>query len=673
MADLKISELNALAGADLVSGDLLVCVDSSASETKKLTVGDLIANGVTVIADATIPSAKILFAAGAVDTADLAASAVETAKINDSAVTAAKLADNSSVTLVSTLPASGDFAGQIALDTDDDKIYVWDGSAWDSVKGAGSINVVNGSTTGSVNIVASTSGDTVTISATLDDTTSAAHFLAGPSGSAGTVSYRAIAAADLPTATTTAKGAVIVNGNGLTMSSDTIAIDNTVTAETSENHLVKYDANGLVTSGRTIVGADVPVATTSSLGVVKAGAGLGVDVNGTLNHTNNVVSGSGVKVTFDGEGHVTASTGLASTDIPNLDTSKLTTGTLDHERIGSKAITAAKLDDESTNTISSTRPSNGEFVGQGHLDSLTGNYFIWDSNAWQPIGIAFHKIVFAGTYNASTNVVASVTAAGTSAGFTVGNALPAAADANIGHYVIVSTAGTGTSPAPTVAFSSPDYILSDGSAYTKVNVSATLTGEQASNITFTATGNIAATDVQAAIAELDTEKAPKASPVLSGTVSLAEDAVIVFEGATDNDFETTLTVADATADRTLTLPNNTGNLVSTGDTGTVTSTMLLDGTIVNDDINSIADIAVTKLAAGTARQLLQTDAAGTSVEFASDIDIPGTLDVAGVTTLDGRVNVAGLSEYASDSAAGTGGLVAGDIYRTSTGELRVKL
>jgi hypothetical protein len=37
---------------------------------------------------------------------------------------------------------------------------------------------------------------------------------------------------------------------------------------------------------------------------------------------------------------------------------------------------------------------------------------------------------------------------------------------------------------------------------------------------------------------------------------------IVFEGATANDFETTLTVADPTADRTLTLPNETGTLTT---------------------------------------------------------------------------------------------------------------
>ena len=673
MADLKISELDALAGADLASGDLLLVVDDSASQSKKLTVGDLIANGVTIISDATIPSAKVLFAAGSIDTAELAASSVETAKINNSAVTAAKLADNSSVTLVSTLPASGSFIGQAAVDTDDAKLYVWSGTAWDSVKGAGSINVVNGSTTGSVNIVASTSGDTVTISATLDDTSSAAHFLAGPSGSGGSVSYRAIAAADLPTATTSAKGAVIVNGNGLTMSSDTIAIDNSVTAETSENHLVQYDANGLVTSGRAITGADIPVATTNTVGGIVPGSGLDVESNGTLNHSNTVSAGTGVKVTFDAQGHVTGSASLAATDIPDLDTSKLTTGTLDHARIGTKAITSTKLDDQSTITITSVRPASGDFTGQGNFNSLTKELYVWDSNVWQPIGVNMGEIVFAGTYNASTNLMESVTPAGTALSFVVGSALPAAAEANSGHYVIVSTAGTGTSPAPTVSLSPPDFILSDGSSYKEIDVSSTVIAQQASSVQFTATGDIAATNVQAAISELDTEKAKTASPTFTGTVALGQSATISFEGASDNAYETTLSVTDPTADRTLNLPDNSGDLVSTGDTGTVTSTMIADGTIANADISSSADIAVSKLANGSAYQLLQTNSAGNSVEFTSNVDIPGTLDVTGVTTLDGRVNLAGISEYASDTAAGNAGLVAGDVYRDSEGELKVKL
>ena len=641
MADLKISELNALAGADLVSADVVAVVDNSASETKKLTVGDLIANGVTVISDATIPSAKILFAAGAVDTAELAASAVETAKINDSAVTAAKLANNSSVTLVSTLPGSGSFIGQLALDTDDDKLYAWDGSAWDSVKGAGSINVVNGSTTGEVNIVASTSGDTVTISATLDDTTAAAQFLAGPTGAGGTVGYRAIIGTDLPTASTTAKGGVIVNGNGLTMSSDTIAINNTVTAETSENHIVQYDANGLITGGRAIVAADVPNATSTTVGVIKPGSGLGVTGAGELNHDNSVTAGTASKVTFDTEGHITGTESLVAADIPDLDAAKITTGTLPTARIASDAVTAEKLADKSTTTIAETTPAGGTFIGQGHLNSISGDFLIWDGNVWQPIGVSVGEIVLAGTYDASTNTMATVTSEGTSLSFTVGSALPAASSANKGFYVVVSEGGTGTAPAPTIALNPPDFLLSTGTAYTEIDVSSTVVSQIAGNISFTATGNISSTNVQAAIEELDTEKVSAASPSLTGTVSIGTGGTIQFEGATDNNFETTLTVTDPTADRTLSLPNVTGTLVSTGDTGTVTSTMIADGTIANADISSTAEIAVSKLANGTARQLLQTDVAGTGVEFTSNVDIPGTLDVTGAATLDSTLAVTG--------------------------------
>ena len=364
------------------------------------------------------------------------------------------------MTLVSTLPASGDFTGQIALDTDDNSIVVWNGSAWLSPVASGSINVVNGSNTGEVNIVATTSGSTVTISATLDNTTAAAQFLAGPTGAGGTVGYRAIIGTDLPTASTTAKGGVIVNGNGLTMSSDTIAINNTVTAETSENHIVQYDANGLITSGRAIVAADVPSATSTTVGVIKPGSGLGVTGAGELNHDNSVTAGTASKVTFDTEGHITGTESLVAVDIPDLDAAKITTGTLPTARIASDAITAEKLADKSTTTIAELTPSGGTFIGQGHLNSISGDFLIWDGNVWQPIGVSVGEIVLAGTYDANTNLMATVTSEGTALSFVVGSALPSASSANKGYYVVVSTAGTGTSPAPTVSLNPPDFLLS---------------------------------------------------------------------------------------------------------------------------------------------------------------------------------------------------------------------
>ena len=82
MADLRITELAALSSGDLVAGDELAVADISASETKRITVSDFTGKAVTLIADATIPGAKILFGSqeiagtalenGAVDTTQLA-------------------------------------------------------------------------------------------------------------------------------------------------------------------------------------------------------------------------------------------------------------------------------------------------------------------------------------------------------------------------------------------------------------------------------------------------------------------------------------------------------------------------------------------------------------------------------------------------------------------------
>jgi hypothetical protein len=54
-----------------------------------------------------------------------------------------------------------------------------------------------------------------------------------------------------------------------------------------------------------------------------------------------------------------------------------------------------------------------------------------------------------------------------------------------------------------------------------------------------------------------------ASGQLSTGLSIGATGII-FEGATANAYETTLTVVDPTADRTLTIPNETASLASTG-------------------------------------------------------------------------------------------------------------
>ncbi len=650
MADLKISELSALAGANLVAADELAIVDDSASETKKITVSDLIANGVTVISDDSIPGAKILFGAGDIATAALADSAVATAKVADDAITAAKLANESTVDLVTTLPTAGAFTGQLALDTDDNNVYLWDGSAWRGIAAPGSIGNINGSTTGEINIVVTTSGTAVTISATLDNTTSAAQFLAGPTGSAGAVGYRTLVGTDLPTATTTAKGGVIVNGNGLTMDGDTIEVDNSVTAS-STNHIVTYDANGLITGGRTIIASDLPLATTTAVGAVSVGDGLAVGAGGELSVDNTITPGTYTKVTVTSKGLVTTATTLAAADIPDHSAAKLTSGTIGTSLIANDSVTADKLADSSTMKFGGALGSDnvtifptGDFKGQLFWDETSLDLYFYSGSSFVPITVLSGNLVNAGTYNANTNLVSSVTTAGSSAGFTAGSALPAPVGANLNHYVVVDTSGTGSGAAPSVALAPPDMLLSNGvgTEYRLIDVSNAIAGQTASNISFIASGTIAATDVQAALQEVDTEKLAKAGGTMSGNLELGAGIVIVFEGSAADDYETTLTVTNPTADRTITFPDTTGTVVTTGDTGSVTSTMITDGTIVNADINASAEIAVSKLANGTARQLLQTAANGSDVEFTSNVDVPGTLDVTAAATFDSTVAATGL-------------------------------
>ena len=138
---------------------------------------------------------------------------------------------------------------------------------------------------------------------------------------------------------------------------------------------------------------------------------------------------------------------------------------------------------------------------------------------------------------------------------------------------------------------------------------------------------------------------------MTGTLNMGEDANIVFEGATDDAHETTLTVTDPTADRTITLPNVTGTVITTGDTGTVTSTMIADGavtstdiadgTIVNADINASAAIAGTKINPDFGSQNIVTTGTVNGVSTTELAILDGaTLSTSELNTLDGVTSTA---------------------------------
>ena len=115
------------------------------------------------------------------------------------------------------------------------------------------------------------------------------------------------------------------------------------------------------------------------------------------------------------------------------------------------------------------------------------------------------------------------------------------------------------------------------------------------------------------------------------TLNVKEDGTIVFEGATDDEYETTLTVVDPTADRTITFPNETGTVHTSG--GTTTHTNIIIGDAGN--IGSASDTNAISIGADgdvTLTQDLELQHDGAILSFGADDDTTLThTDGSGLT------------------------------------------
>ena len=724
-------------------------VTTSALTDANVTTDKLANSAVTnaKIATGAITTAKI--DAAGLGEAAIATNAVTTSKVLDGAITAAKLAaDSTTIVQAGTPVGSGVYEGQLWFDTNTSVKYVWNGSDW--IRQA-ALNVINFSDTTPLNFaVVYPDSHTANITTTLDTQDANAVFVGPTSGADAAPTFRALTPADLPDATASTKG------------------------------------------------------------IVQPGTGLAVNA-GVLNHSNTVTPGTYTRLVVDAQGHISQGQLLEASDIPSLDAAKITTGGLPTDRLADAAVTIDKMADYSTASIGTEFPA-ATFTGQLHLNSLDRSFYMWDGNVWVPIGISAGQIVFAGTFDASDPAnkgkVASVTPEGAAAGFTVGSDLPASSLANNRHYLVVSEGGTiNTGNAPHVTLAPPDLILSVYSttnpAWVEIDVSSGAGAIAASQVSFAATGDIAASNVQTAIEEVSTEcrnatnmtsgtlavarggtnvasytkgdllaasaattltklpvgtngqvlransatatgleygadfvgtvttvtsstaaltvatatttpaltvraattsvdgivqlsdstgttssvlaatptavksaydLAALALPAAGGTVTgellIGSAGTLVFEGSTSDGNETTLAVADPTADRTITLPNVTGTVVTTGDSGTVTSTMIADGTIVNADVNASAAIAGTKVSPDFGSQTVVTTgvfshalgaAATPSITFTGDLNTgiysPGADQVAVATNGTGRLFIDANGTVTCTSAQPTDGSI----------------
>ena len=432
MADKKISELTALTGA-LNAADALPISDDSASATKKISPKVLLEQGFVLIDPGSIPADKVA-SSGPLE-------------IPDGAITALKLADNSSGVVAAGLPG-GIRVGQVGVDSTSSKFYVWDGSQWLAVKAGGSINELTFDGTSPIVIDGTQNGDSVEIAAGLEPTTGPGQFLAGPAGSGGDVDQRRIAGADLPVASSTEPGAVIVDGGGLKIENGVISTDSSV-AGTANYEVVTYDANGLVTGGRLITGADLPAASDTEQGAVLPGNGLAIGPNGALSIDNNVTPGTNTKITYNSVGLVTQGESLTADDLPDIPGDKITGSTLDGGAIADRSITEIKLADYSTCLVQEGQPTGDYKLGQFWFTPSTSQLRVFGRGSggdlWLSVGfgaLQAQNLRWAGTCNADTSTITTLTDIGVSEGLTAGGPIPTPTDELSGLYFVVETAGS---------------------------------------------------------------------------------------------------------------------------------------------------------------------------------------------------------------------------------------
>jgi hypothetical protein len=92
------------------------------------------------------------------------------------------------------------------------------------------------------------------------------------------------------------------------------------------------------------------------------------------------------------------------------------------------------------------------------------------------------------------------------------------------------------------------------------------------------------------------------TPTVGTSLTLLTAGTIIFEGATADSFETTLTVTDPTVDRTLTLPNATDTLIGKATTDTLTN-KTLTSPVLNTSVSGTAFLDEDNMASNSATKL----------------------------------------------------------------------
>jgi hypothetical protein len=181
------------------------------------------------------------------------------------------------------------------------------------------------------------------------------------------------------------------------------------------------------------------------------------------------------------------------------------------------------------------------------------------------------------------------------------------------------------------------------------------------------TATQSALDAKLAISTASTTYATKASPVFTGTVDFSGATVTGISSLpTQLNNEGKYLTTDGTSSSWATLnlaayaPVNNASFTGTfsAPSGTITSAMIADGTIVNADINASAAIDKTKIS-GTAVTLSDSATVTNAMLVNKTITINGTAVALGAST---TIAAGAKTFYNNTGTLPTTGMVAGDIY-----------
>ena len=231
-----------------------------------------------------------------------------------------------------------------------------------------------------------------------------------------------------------------------------------------------------------------------------------------------------------------------------------------------------------------------------------------------------------------------------------------ATDGSDGH--VLQTDGSGELSFAAPASSSFTLAADSGSSDT-FSTGQTLTIAGGTGIDTTVSDNNISVAIDATVATLTgsqtlTNKTLTSPTINTGTISLGANLTmgaysLVFEGSTADAYETTLTVTDPTADRTITLPNATDTLVGLATTDTLTNKTLtsavlntgVSGSAIKDEDDLTSDSATHLATQQSIKAYVDAQVTAQDLDFQGDsggalsIDLDSeTLTIAGGTGLD---------------------------------------